>query len=101
MKTVTALDNQQLIDFAMQELGDVERLMELAVLNGMAITDPVRAGQQILIPDADTDKVNIIQAFAHPSAYPASGDDGFDDLTSTLPPGGIGYMQIGRNFIVS
>lgn len=99
MKTVKTLDNQRLIDIAMQELGDVEREFELALLNGLSVNDELEAGTEIKVPDFEKTKRNVVATFTNTSLLPASAFE--DNITDPLPPGGIGYMQIGTNFIVS
>lgn len=93
MKIVTVLNNQTLIDITMQELGDVERLFELAVLNGVSITGDLQAGSTIVVPDFDLSKRNTVRIFSDKSLAPASEDDG-DTNDIMLPPGGIGFMRI-------
>lgn len=99
MKTVIVLDNQRLIDISMQELGDVERLVELAALNGVSMTEELVAGSTIQIPDYEAAKVTTVKTFSDTSKAPASATE--SDHFPKVPPGGIGYMQIGGNFIVS
>ena len=97
MKAITILDNQELIDIAMQELGDVERVFELCLLNNLSLTAVLNADDIILVPDFDQDKKRIVTQFSHKSLAPASGDD----MVLLVESGGIGFMQIGNNFKVS
>jgi len=99
MKTVTTLDNQALIDIAMQELGDVERVNEIMLLNDLPLTANLTAGTILFVPDFNLTKRRVVNLFSKKSLAPASLDDE-DDLIR-LPPGGIGFMQIGNSFIVS
>ena len=49
---------QSLVDVAVQELGSVAALFDLADANGLAITDLLTAGQSLTVPasaNADTD----------------------------------------------
>ena len=98
MKSVTTYNNQQLIDIAMQELGDVERVYELCQLNDFPLTHELEAGAILLVPDFEADKRRRVKTFSNGSLFPASGDD---DPYMILPPGGIGFMQIGNTFITS
>jgi hypothetical protein len=43
--------NQTLLDIAIQELGDASRANEIAVMNGMSITDDLQPGAVLLIPE--------------------------------------------------
>lgn len=98
MKTVTALHGQTLIDITIQELGDAERLFEVAMLNGKSITGSVTAGEAILVPDFDTKKKKLVKLFADPFNKPASNlgagpTDGYWNFPSQVinspyvPPG--------------
>lgn len=100
MKNVITIENQQLIDIALQELGDVERVFELALLNGIGVTNLLTAGTVIKVPDYDKRKSGIVQVFSDESRAPASAS-GDEQEANTIPPGGIGYMQIGNTFRVS
>ena len=99
MKIITTLYNQRLIDIAIQDLGDIERVYEICLLNNLPITYEVPAGMQLLVPDFDVTKRRIVNLFSNKSLAPASADDNNDFLN--LPPGGIGFMQIENTFIVS
>ena len=83
----------------MQELGDVERVYEICLLNNLSITADLKAGMQLKVPDFDLTKRRIVNLFSNTSQAPASANDN-DDFVG-LPPGGIGLMQIGNTFIVS
>ncbi len=52
MKQSIISAGQSLVDVALQELGSVEALFALADANGLAITDALRPGQALSIPDA-------------------------------------------------
>lgn len=95
MTTVTVKDGQTLFDIAVQSLGSVDRVFDLAQLNGIGITDDLTSGQILLLPDVAFEDADTVDYFTKPW-YPASGDGAND-----APPGGIGYMQIGTNFKVS
>ena len=81
----------------MQELGDAERSMELASLNGMSITDDLAADTILIIPDYDTSKRNYIQLFSDAANKPAAADISGNN---TVPPEGIGYWYLENDFIV-
>lgn len=95
---VQLLDNQRMIDIAMQELGDVERIFEIAIMNGSSITDDFAPGDVLEVPLYNSAQVGIISVLKATSLKPASA---FDELLNTIPPGGIGYMKIERDFIAS
>lgn len=97
MTTVSTLDNQSLLDIAIQELGDVERVFELAVDNDISITDVIAPGTEISIGVFESEKRMIVSVFSDKSNAPAS----IDNMEDVLPtPNGIGFMQIGNDFKV-
>lgn len=51
-KTTTITEGQSLLDVALQELGSVATLFELADAAGMGITDMLSAGQVLEVPAA-------------------------------------------------
>lgn len=95
MQSVTVRDGQTLFDIAIQQLGSVDRVFDLAQLNGLGINDNLVSGQVLLLPDVAFENATTVDYFTKPW-YPASGDVEADNIL-----GGIGYMQIGTNFKVS
>ena len=61
MNKVTVSYGQTWLDIAMQELGDIERTMELVQLNNRALSNELEAGEVLLVPDFDSKKRSIIQ----------------------------------------
>jgi hypothetical protein len=64
------LAGQSLIDIAIQELGSAEGAYNLAVLNGMSITDDLVPGQELVMPDVVNK--NISTYYANKSLTPAT-----------------------------
>ncbi len=95
MQSVTVRDGQTLFDIAIQSLGIVDRVFDVAQLNGLGITDELMSGQVLLLPDVAFEQLDTVDYFSKPW-YPMSGDADSDVIL-----GGIGYMQIGTNFKVS
>lgn len=75
MRAVRILKSQTLTDIAIQELGDVTRVLEIAVMNDLSITDPLTAGETILVPDALIEKLSITKLFKETANAPASDDE--------------------------
>lgn len=98
-KQITILENQRVIDIAMQELGDVEMIFDLALLNGVSVTDDLSAGTLFTVPDFDKTKRATVNLFLKKGVEPASADATI--TRPSLPPGGIGFMQIANDFKVS
>jgi len=95
MTTVTVRDGQTLFDIAIQSLGIVDRVFDVAQLNGLGITDDLVSGQILFLPAVAFEDTDTVEYFTKPW-YPMSGDADSDVIL-----GGIGYMQIGTNFKVS
>lgn len=48
---ITIIDTRQtLADIAIKYIGDIESLYDLAVLNGLSVTDSLTVGQTITLP---------------------------------------------------
>ncbi len=93
---VTVKAGQTLIDIAMQYYSDAGMVFTLALFLQVSVTDSLVPGTGLLLPDADPTITikSVIRILNRAGNMPAS-----DINTEML--GGIGYMEIGRNFIVS
>ena len=100
MNKVTVSYGQTWLDLALQELGDMERAIELAQLNNRAITDDLQAGEELLVPDFDSEKRSIIQLFRNKANRPASGDT-FIAADPGSDGEGIEFWAIENDFVVS
>ena len=69
--TVTVLEGQSLLDIALQELGSLEGAYNLAVLNGLSLTDSLAAGMLLQLPDV-VDK-RIVNYYLERNIRPATG----------------------------
>lgn len=93
---ITVLYNQTLADITLQACGDLEQWFAMAQLNGMAITDGIEAGEVIETTEPASDKRQVTLRLQAIDNRPATGDEYNVDAYF----GGIGYMQIGNNFMV-
>ncbi|TGE23561.1 hypothetical protein [Hymenobacter metallicola] len=57
-------DGQSLLDICLQELGTVAVLHELALANRLAITEPLRAGQLLVVPASIAARPDVAAYFA-------------------------------------
>jgi hypothetical protein len=57
-------DGQSLLDVCIQELGDVATAFDLADANGLAITDQLQAGQQLVVPASVLSRPEVARYFA-------------------------------------
>ena len=98
---VIVLNNQSLIDVAIQHTGTIENAFKIAVANGLSLTDELEPGAQLIIP-ADVDVNNdVVSYFSAKGIQPATGLTENDLLIAQTVQRGIGYMQIGKTFKVS
>ena len=100
MIKVTVSYGQTWLDIALQELGDMERAIELARLNNRSITDELQAGEELLVPDFDSQKRSIIQLFRNAANRPASGDTFIAADPDTVGEG-IEFWALENDFVVS
>jgi len=96
MRIIQVSEGQTLTDIVMQYCGNSSRLFEICVLNNdLSPTLQLLIGSKIMVPDTFIEDTKIFEEFNTLGLVPASlTDDG-------LPLGGIGYMAIGQDFIVS
>lgn len=86
--TTTAKALQTLLDIDMQSSKSINNIFDLAIINGMSITNNLTPGQGVML------QTKVLDVFL--LSVPASGIPSFQDQT-----GGIGYMQITTSFKVS
>jgi hypothetical protein len=84
-------------DITVQSAGALDAWFALALLNNKAITERLAPGEALLTPAPDPRLALMARRLQQPDNRPASGT--LDEETTL--PGGIGYMQIGNDFVVS
>jgi hypothetical protein len=94
-----ALSGQTLIDIAIEHKGSIESVFEVAEANNLSLTDDIEAGYDLFV-DQIVDNAIVVDYRAE-NRKPAS-DISLVDVNSIIGSGeGIGFMQIGFDFIVS
>lgn len=101
MNKVTVSYGQTWLDIAMQELGDIERTIELVRLNNRALSDELEAGEELLVPDFDSKKRSIIQLFRNAANKPASGYTFVDPEQPDPTDEGVELWAIENDFVLS
>lgn len=98
MQFMKAKQAQSFFDLVIQGTGNVENAFEMALLNGVSMTDDLFIGQEVL-PTAVTSKSIVSQW--NDDNLPATFE--LFPISGGLSPntGGIGYMRIEQTFIVS
>ena len=87
---------QSFLDKVIENTGSIESAFEMALLNGVSVTDDVLVGIA-LKPEEITN--GVIADFFNAFNRPATGISAAD-LQSMSPVLGIGTMRIGSTFIV-
>lgn len=96
---IIALHNQTLSDIAIRHCGTMEALADIAILNNISITENPTPGQLIELPTKDYGNQEVINNFSANKIDPATALT--DDHTAlTEGDSGIGFWEIGNNFIV-
>lgn len=91
-------EGQTVLDITIQEMGDIQALFIVALLNDIAITDDLILHKEIMVQEAAVNNLDIVGAFSSYSHKPASGLTAEDILELG---GGIGFMGIQLDFKVS
>lgn len=86
---------QSFIDKVLETTGSTENAFEMALLNGISLTDNVAIGEELL-PSSATRK-GVVRIF-NKNNRPASAI--INSAEKDEENDGIGYMAIGNNFIV-
>ena len=73
-KTTTITEGQSLVDVAMQELGSVAGLFDLADAAGLAITDVLTPGQVLAVPASAAARPELVSYFAARAYRVNTGD---------------------------
>lgn len=89
---VSVLNNQNLLDIALQEFGDAKAAYGLALRNGVNITDDV-VGKEINIATDDYSDITILNFYKEKSIKPATA-------LPLIPPEGVGFWIVGQNFTI-
>lgn len=96
MKT-TILERQNLLDIALQEYGSPMAVFDLAMGNGMSITEKLEIGKDVNIPKSKHTDPDILSYYQRYQIHPVT--DSSDDQISPDKEG-IGIMSIQQNFII-
>lgn len=95
---VTVLANQSLQDIAVQVCGSVLSVFDLALLNGISVTENLVPGTKLKVPKSEYTDVEKQRYFLSRQIATSVSQQ---QLSLITQPGGIGAMSIGGNFIVS
>lgn len=86
IKATTITDGQSLLDVAIQELGTIAAVFDLAAANGLAITDPLTPGQVLSVPSASAALPQLAAYFRQRGQRINTGNDSASEVP-TRPAG--------------
>jgi len=98
MSTVIILNNQTLLDIAIQEYGTIESVFELAMANNLSITDMLSAGQKLVLPEVSiigvpiSKNVEILNYYKKNDIHPATAMP-IEPITMKLKYGDINMIS--------
>ena len=90
---IRVLSNQSVPDIAVQHAGSFEAAFALAEKSGISVTAEIEAGEEL--PEVPVQNRSVAAEYAQRGTKPAT----FDSDVALL--GGIGFMSIDENFIVT
>lgn len=96
--TVNIIANQTLLDIALQTAGDLEAVFELAILNGIPVTENLTAGYKLFYGLTPINKP-ITKQYTEAGWKPASATSFANDIPD-LDLQGVDYWSISGNFII-
>ena len=99
MRTIIAIPNQSLPDIAIQELGSIEAVFDIAVANNISVTQNLLPGQEITIPESIYARQDVANYFKGKNQKVVTALTEYQQSIIT-PAGGIGAMIIENSFIV-
>ncbi|OSZ79264.1 hypothetical protein CAP35_13705 [Chitinophagaceae bacterium IBVUCB1] len=93
LKEVTVRHGQSMIDIALQYYGSINGVWDVAKLNDLSITEQLKAGQTLKVTVTENETTKYLGSYNDKITYVIAC--GTEDVF-----GGIGYMEIGNDFIV-
>lgn len=98
MITATVTSRQSLFDIAIQHCGNMETAFDIALLNGIGLTDDLQTSEELeLVPPADN---GIVQTFTVNHYKPATGITTTEILDILGQDEGIEFWTIETDFII-
>ena len=97
---VKVKERQTMFDVALEYLGGAEGAFALAERNGRSITDPLPEGTLLSYDAADVVNAKVVQHYTTNGICPATAitQDEINAILATCE--GIGYWEIGYDFII-
>lgn len=90
---------QNLLDIALQSTGNADTALDIALANGLCLSDDLTVGQPIDIADTLTVNENVRNTYRTQTIYPATGITTAN--TADAPFEGIEFWAIEYDFIIN
>lgn len=90
---------QNLLDLALQATGDADTALDIALTNGLCLSDDLTVGQPIDIADTLAVNENVRNTYRTQTIYPATGITTAN--TADAPFEGIEFWAIEYDFIIN
>ncbi len=90
---------QNLLDLAIQATGDAGTALDIALTNGLCLTDDLQVGQPIDIEDTLIGNENIRELYRTKGIHPATGITTADTAEASYE--GIEYWGIEYDFVIN
>lgn len=98
MANLKVYERQSVLDVAVQHSGSIESIFDLASLNGLSVTDDLVPNDSLQRSEVTTD-ADVVFYYSTKGIIPSTAPSA-DDIAQH-PIGGINYMGIQIDFIVS
>lgn len=92
-------NSQNLLDIAIQTTGDADNALDIALVNGLCLTDDLIAGQLLSVPDTLLRNENILSLLRATTAAPATAITAAN--ITDAPFEGIEFWTIEYDFTIS
>lgn len=93
------MNGQNLLDIAIQATGDAGEALALALANGLCLTDDLKVGQTVDVPDDIAGDANIRAYYQAKDLHPATGVTQENEKEASYE--GIEYWGIEYDFEIS
>lgn len=98
--TITVLNDQSLLDIAIQHTGSAQNAFLIAKENSLSVSAYLVAGYELMIPEGVAFNRDILEYYRVKNVRPATGLS-IDSGAAEEELEGIGYWIINKNFKVS
>lgn len=91
---ITVLNRQSLLDIAIQHTGSVFNAFEIALVNGLAVSDTVEPGSIFILPEVEQN-TDILNYYTAKKIQPATALESLEIIEELR---GIGWMIVEQSF---